>query len=105
MMKSKTKTSVTPVASTHAVSPASLAKHAGLSAVRFARLTKRIFRITPHQLIVQTRLNAAARMLMETNASVAQIAVDCGFYDHSAFTRAFRSATDLTPTQFRDMRK
>lgn len=88
-----------------AVSPASLAKHAGLSAVRLARLTKRIFRITPHQLIVQTRLNAAARMLTETNASVAQIAVDCGFYDHSAFTRAFRSATDLTPTQFREMRK
>ncbi len=88
-----------------AVSPASLAKHAKLSPVRFARLTKRIFRITPHQLIVQTRLNAAARMLAETKHSVAQIAVDCGFYDHSAFTRAFRSATQLTPSQFREMHR
>lgn len=87
------------------LSPASLAKLARLSPVRFARLVKRIFRITPHQLIVQTRLNAAARMLVETKHSVAQIAVDCGFYDHSAFTRAFRSASQLTPSQFRDMQR
>jgi PAS domain S-box-containing protein len=87
------------------ISPSSLARHASLSTVRFARLTKRIFRLTPHQLIVQTRLNAAARLLAESDSSVAQIAVDCGFYDHSAFTRAFRSATDLTPSQFREMRQ
>lgn len=88
-----------------AVSPASLAKHAGLTPIRFARLTKRIFRLTPHQLIVQTRINAAARLLAESQNAVAQIAVDCGFYDHSAFARAFRSATGLTPTQFREIRK
>jgi PAS domain S-box-containing protein len=85
------------------ISPSSLARHAGLSPVRFARLTKRIFRLTPQQLIVQTRLNAAARLLAESDSSVAHIAVECGFYDHSAFTRAFRSATDLTPSQFRQL--
>ncbi len=88
-----------------AVSPASLARHAKLSSVRFARLTKRIFRVTPHRLIVQIRLTAAARLLVETDDSLAQIAVSCGFYDHSAFTRAFRSATNLTPSQFRSMRR
>ena len=88
-----------------AISPASLAKHAGLTPVRLARLTKRIFRLTPHQLIIQTRINAAARLLAESPNAVARIAVDCGFYDHSAFARAFRSATGLTPTQFREIRK
>ena len=88
-----------------AISPASLARHAGLSSVRFARLIKRIFRLTPHQLITQTRLAAAAQLLHETNRSVADIALDCGFYDHSAFTRAFRAVTDLTPTQFRSLQK
>jgi PAS domain S-box-containing protein len=87
------------------ISPTSLARHAGLPPVRFARLIKRIFRMTPHQLITQTRLAAASRLLRETNRSVAAIACDCGFYDHSAFTRAFRSATDLTPSQFRGLEK
>ncbi len=84
-----------------AVSPSSLARRAGLPPVRFARLIKRIFRVTPNQLIIQTRLAAAARLLTETDRSVADIACACGFYDHSALTRAFRSATNLTPTGFR----
>jgi AraC-like DNA-binding protein len=84
-----------------ALSPSLLARHAGLPAVRFARLIKRIFRLTPHQLIIQTRLAAASHLLRETDRSMAEIACDCGFYDHSAFTRAFHSATNLTPSQYR----
>ena len=87
-----------------ALSPAALARRAGLSPVRFARLIKRIFRLTPGQLITQTRLAAASRQLRETDQPVAAIAHACGFYDHSAFTRMFRSATGLTPTQFRAQR-
>jgi len=87
------------------ISPSSLAQLADLSPVRFARLTKRIFRLSPNQLILQTRLHAAARLLAETSQPVAEIAHSCGFYDHSALTRAFRSATNLTPTQFRLMKQ
>lgn len=83
------------------LSPASLAQRSGLSPTRFARLVKRIFGITSTQLIAKTRLAAASRLLKETDASVAEVAVQCGFYDHSAFTRAFRSATGATPTQYR----
>ena len=83
------------------LSPAQLARVAGLSPARFARLIKRIFRLTPGQLITQTRLASASRLLQETGSSVADIALACGFYDHSAFTRAFRSATGVTPREFR----
>lgn len=86
------------------LSPASLAKRAGLSSIRFARLIKKIFRLTPSQLIAQTRLAAASRLLTERNSQVVEIAHACGFYDHSAFTRAFRAATGMTPTQFRATR-
>lgn len=84
-----------------ALTPALLAKHAGLSTHRFARLIKRVFRLTPIQLITQTRLAGASRLLRETDEPVATIAHACGFYDHSAFTRMFRAATGLTPTEFR----
>ena len=87
------------------LSTAQLAKRAGLSPVRFARVIKRIFRLTPSQLIAQRRLAAASRLLLESERSVAEIALACGFYDHSAFTRAFRAATGSTPTQFRANRQ
>lgn len=83
------------------MSPSSLARHGGLTLSRFARLVKRVFGITPSQLITKTRLAAASRLLRETDRSIADIALDCGFFDHSAFTRAFRQATGMTPTQFR----
>ena len=83
------------------LTPATLADLAGLPPVRFARLIKRVFRISPNQWIAQTRLAAAARMLRDSPLGIAEIAVACGYYDHSAFTRAFRSATGTTPTAFR----
>jgi AraC-like DNA-binding protein len=83
------------------LTPSDLARIAKLPAARFARLTKRIFGITPMQLITKTRIAAGSRLLRETDHSVAAIALDCGFSDHSAFTRAFRTVTGVTPTQFR----
>ena len=87
-----------------AVSPSSLAKKAGMSAARFARVIKRIHGISPMQLITKTRITAGCRMLHESDASVAEIALECGFSDHSAFTRAFRAITGMSPTQHRRMK-
>lgn len=83
------------------LAPARLAHLAELPPARFARIIQRIFGITPIQLIAKTRIAAAARLLRETERSVAEIALACGFYDHSAFTRAFRAVTSVTPTDFR----
>ena len=83
------------------LTPPGLARIAKLPAARFARIIKRIFGVTPIQLIAKTRIAAASRLLRETDRSVAEIALECGFYDHSAFTRAFRAVSSVTPTQFR----
>ena len=83
------------------VTPAWLARRSKLSAQRLTRLTKRLFDLTPSQFITKSRIAAASRMLRDPDQSVAEIAHACGFYDHSAFTRAFRSATGLTPSVFR----
>ena len=83
------------------LTPSELARIAGLPPARFARVIKRIFGLTPIHLITKTRLAAASQLLRETQRPVADIALECGFYDHSAFTRSFRSATGTTPTEFR----
>ena len=86
------------------LTPSALAGIARLPAARFARIIKRIFGITPSQLISKTRIAAASLLLRDTDRTVADIAHECGFSDHSAFTRAFRAVTSATPTQFRGSR-
>ena len=83
------------------LTPSTLARIAKLPAARFARIVKRIFGVTPIQLIAKTRIAAASRLLRETDRHIADIALECGFYDHSAFTRAFRAVVGVTPMQFR----
>lgn len=83
------------------VTPAWLARRSLLPPQRLARLTKRLFGLTPNQFITKSRIAAASRMLREPTPTVAEIAHACGFSDHSAFTRAFRSATGMTPSVFR----
>lgn len=83
------------------LTPPGLARIANLSPTRFARIIKRIFGMTPIQLIAKTRIAAASLLLRGTDRSISEIAVECGFYDHSAFTRAFRALVGVTPTQFR----
>lgn len=82
------------------VTPAWLAERSGLSNQRLTRLVKRLFGITPGQLITKTRIAAGSRLLLESKLTVAEVAQACGYYDQSAFTRAFRSVTGFSPTEF-----
>jgi AraC-like DNA-binding protein len=83
------------------VSPSSLASSAGMSPTRFARLMKRLFGLTPSQYIAKHRVGVASELLRTTNNSIADIALACGYYDHSAFTRVFHKLTGVSPTAFR----
>jgi AraC-like DNA-binding protein len=83
------------------VSPSSLARKASMTPARFARVIRRIHGISPMQLITKTRISVGSRLLCETDDSIARIALECGFADHSAFTRAFRAVTGESPTEHR----
>jgi PAS domain S-box-containing protein len=82
-------------------SPAVLSQRSGLSPARLARLTKKLFSLTPSQWVLKTRVTAASHLLRETQLSVADIAQRCGYADQSAFTRAFRALTSVSPLEFR----
>lgn len=78
-----------------------VARTTGLSVPRFARLVYRIFGLTPRQLLIRTRLEAASQMLVSGMGSVTDVAHACGYSDHSAFTRQFKVYVGLTPLAFR----
>ncbi len=78
-----------------------LAHRAGLSLDRFERLVRRVYHLTPRQLLAQTRIDAATRLLLETDSTVSEVAHACGYTDHSAFSRQFKARVGLTPRQLR----
>ncbi len=79
-----------------------LARLAGLSPDRFSRRVRSIFGLSPTQLVIKVRVDAARRMLRETAAPIARVALACGYCDQSAFTRQFKAVTGLTPVQYRE---
>ena len=82
-----------------------LARSVGLSLDRFERLVKRVFYLTPRELLIKTRIEAASKLLAEGDRSVADIAYACGYCDHSAFTRQFKATVGVSPAVFRNSLK
>lgn len=78
-----------------------LAARAGLSEYQFEQRVRKIFQLTVGQLIQKVRMENAMSRLRETDDTIAAIALDCGYSDQSAFTRQFRQAVGLSPSECR----
>jgi PAS domain S-box-containing protein len=78
-----------------------LAAGAGLSEFQFEHRIRKIFQLTPGQLIQKTRTEFAVRRLRETDDHIVAIALDCGYSDQSAFTRQFHQTIGLSPSESR----
>jgi AraC-like DNA-binding protein len=80
------------------ISVKEMAREAGLSESHFSRIFKRITGETPHQFALRLRLEQArAALARASGATIASVAVECGFFDQSHFTREFRKKFGLTP--------
>ncbi len=80
---------------------AGAAAEAGLSPFHFLRVFTRVVGVTPHQYLVRARLRRAARLLVEADSPVTDVAYESGFADLSNFMRSFRRAAGITPRMFR----
>lgn len=78
-----------------------LASLVGLSTSQFQRRFRKLFQTSPASYISHVRVQAACRLLTSTTDTISQIANRCGFYDHSHFSRVFKSQTGLSPTVYR----
>lgn len=65
------------------------------------RIFRRVLHTTPLAYLRSCRLRAARRMLTESDASVTEIALACGFGSSSAFGKVFRDCMGQTPLAFR----
>jgi AraC family transcriptional regulator len=78
-----------------------LATYLGISQFHFSRLFKQSTGISPHQYIMQQRIELAKHLLRKTDRSIADIALDCGFNSQSHLGKYFRQLTGMTPREYR----
>ncbi len=86
---------------TEQISVTDLADEAELTVTQLERAIKRALGLSAKQLMLRLRLEEAITRLRTTDASVAQIATECGYYDQSAFTRQFKRVVRMNPGAYR----
>src|SRR5690606_2266399 len=66
--------------------PARRAGSAGATPAVLDRRVRRVYGLTPRQLVLRTRVDHATRLLAGTTRSIGDVAADSGFYDQPSFT-------------------
>lgn len=74
---------------------------ANLSEAHFARAFKRAFGLAPHAFLLRRRVQLAARLMLESTASLTQIALCCGFTDQAHLSNHFRRSMGQSPAAWR----
>ncbi len=87
--------------SDEAVTLDSLARRLGYSAFYISRKFSEISGMSFRDYLRYRRLAFALKELRDTDRGILEIAIDYGFSSHEAFTRAFRAAYGLAPSEYR----
>ena len=79
------------------ISPATLAKDAGMSTRQLERLFRRYLNRSPKRYYMETRLARARNLLMQTEMSIIEVALASGFSSPSHFSKCYRAQYGSTP--------
>jgi AraC family transcriptional regulator len=78
-----------------------LAKIARLSVGHLTEMFTRELGTTPHQYLMQVRIDRAKELLQYPEMSITNIAMDLGFCSSQHFARCFKNQTGMTARTFR----
>lgn len=79
------------------ISPATLAQDVGMSTRQLERLFRRYLNRSPKRYYMELRLSKARNLLLQTDMSVINVALACGFASPSHFSKCYRALYDTTP--------
>ena len=79
------------------VSPMVLARDVGMSTRQLERLFRRYLNRSPKRYYMELRLGKARNLLMQTDMSVINVALACGFASPSHFSKCYRALYKTTP--------
>lgn len=79
------------------ISPSVLASDVGMSTRQLERLFRRYMNRSPKRYYMELRLKKARNLLLQTDMSVINVALACGFSSPSHFSKCYRASFDTTP--------
>ena len=79
------------------ISPSELAKSVNMSTRQLERLFRRYLNRSPKRYYMELRLEKARNLLLQTDMSVINVALACGFTSPSHFSKCYRSHFNRTP--------
>jgi AraC family transcriptional regulator len=78
-----------------------LASESGYSRVHFVRMFRAATGYSPHNYLLNLKLERARELLRNPSTSLIDIALDCGFSSHSHMSRLFHRIVGVTPSAYR----
>ncbi len=78
-----------------------IAEQIGFSQYHFLRLFQRTFEITPHQYLIQRRIERARDLLINSDLSVTEVCFEVGFQSLGSFSSLFQRSTGHAPSHYR----
>ncbi|MGX6979483.1 GH39 family glycosyl hydrolase [Vagococcus elongatus] len=83
------------------ISLTEISEYFSMSPSYFSRFFKRNFSVNFSVYLVNQKLDKAYELIRDTDASITQIALECGFPNINSFTKAFKSRFDSLPSEYR----
>lgn len=78
-----------------------ISQRANMSKYHFARLFKETCGYSPHEFVIQTRLNRAKYLLTTTSLPINRIAEEVGYQNATTFSSVFANRVGVSPSRFR----
>ena len=78
-----------------------LGQAVGIHPVHLVRVFRKFQKATVGEYVRQLRIEHARQKMLSSNDSLVEIALSCGFADHTHFSRSFKRVTGMTPSEFR----
>jgi AraC family transcriptional regulator len=75
------------------------------SEAHFSRSFKHTFGHSPHAFVIRRRVELAAQHMLQTDTTLSEIALQCGFVDQPHLCKHFRQLTGETPAAWRRARR
>ncbi len=79
-----------------------IAAELGMSQYYFCHLFKQSTGMSPHQYLIQQRVERAKHLLKQPERTIKWVALECGFANQSHFAKCFRQYTGMNPKQFQN---
>jgi AraC-like DNA-binding protein len=76
-------------------------REAGFSPFHFIRLFRAVYKQTPHQYLMQRRIEKAKELLQADELTITEICYAVGFASPGSFSTLFRRTVGLSPSAYR----